>query len=238
MKNVSAPTPISTVHVQGTPLTNHLFLNGAAGAKIVQGDFCTITDGVTPDVYEFRDDSPPTGGTAGRIWIYNGADAAASRANLVKAINGTVDAAIVDRSSATNHHKVTASVATSGTYVTVYETTGIGNGVAQPTATAALQGTENLTTPTDIWDQANFLQYGVPGDLRITTCAVKLTAEMIAQGSIDFILAFPASHVILQNVNRQQNEAITISSDVYLALAGGISPNNQVDDVINAIIFG
>jgi hypothetical protein len=221
------------------PRINHLFLNGAAGAKIAQGDFLTITDGVTPDAYEFRDDSPPTGGTAGRIWVYNGANAIASRTNLIKAVNGTVDAAVVNRTSATNHHSVTASMSTVGTYITIYETTAIGNGITQLTVVGTLQGTENLTEVTDIWDQLNFLQYGATADLKMAPYCIQLTDAMVAKGSLDFYTVFTPSHVFLINqMTRQDEEIILAGLYVTLTLAGGAPPNNIAFDVITALIFG
>ena len=240
MKTVSNSVVNSaTIANQGTPRVNQLFLNGLAGAAIAAGDYCTITDGVTSDIYEFRASTPPAGGTAGRIWVYQGANAAASRANLVKAINGTVDANVVTRTSATNTIKVTAAQCATGNSVVVWETTAIGNSIGQTTVVGTLQGTENLTEAADVWNALNFPQYGAPSSsMKIACCRIGITAAMIAQGSLDFVLPFSATYIALQNCSRQQDEAITINSDVYLALASGASPHNQANDVIQFLAFG
>ena len=76
----------------GTPMTNRLRLLGAPG-KAVQGNTVTTGAAGTLRTYEFRDDTPPTGGGAGKIWVYNGANSADSRTNLIDAMNGVVAAA-------------------------------------------------------------------------------------------------------------------------------------------------
>jgi hypothetical protein len=79
----------------GTPGFNALKMYNGDGSKIPEGSTITITDGTNTDVYEFRNSHPPAGGTAGRWWIYAGANAAASRLNFKGALLKYMDANLV-----------------------------------------------------------------------------------------------------------------------------------------------
>jgi len=214
----------------GVPMMNRLRLLGAPGAA-VEGN--TVVVGA--DTYEFRDSTPPAGGTAGRIWVYGGADSAASRANLIKAINGTVDAALVTRDGANTEEVVASAGITTGDVI-VQSADAIGGNPA-PSATA-IACSETLATATDIWDQTNTYN-GLATTLReAIAVAVTLTAAMIAKGTVEVLFDFTPRSVMVVNRSRPQDEAYTISGNaVSLTLAGGASPNNQADDVIDVIAF-
>lgn len=214
----------------GVPMMNRLRLLGAPGAA-VEGN--TVVVGA--DTYEFRDSTPPAGGTAGRIWVYGGVDSAASRANLIKAINGTVDAALVTRDGANTEEVVASAGITTGDVI-VQSADAIGGNPA-PSATA-IACSETLATATDIWDQTNTYN-GLATTLReAIAVAVTLTAAMIAKGTVEVLFDFTPRSVMVVNRSRPQDEAYTISGNaVSLTLAGGASPNNQADDVIDVIAF-
>lgn len=214
----------------GVPMMNRLRLLGAPGAA-VEGNTVTVGD----DVYEFRGSTPPAGGTAGRIWVYNGANSAASRANLINAINGVVNAATITRNG-TNTEEVVASAGVTTGDVIVQSADDIG-GDPIPSSTI-IACAETLATATDVWDQANSYN-GLATTLReAIAVALTLTAAMIAKGTVEVFFDFTPRSVIVVNRSRPQNEAYTISGNaVSLTLAGGASPNNQATDVLDIIAF-
>jgi hypothetical protein len=231
----------------GGPALNRLRMEGGGGA-IAAGNTVTITTAAEgTDVYEFRAVTPPLGGTAGRIWVYNGANAAASRANLVTAINGVVDANVVtrtpqDASAGTNKCKVTAMVGTPLTSITVGVSSAIGAAFFGISGTD-LTCSETLAAATDIWDKANVYSTGGAG-ASMNNCSVVITPEMIAKGSVEVAVnhVYDPSQILyvkVTNRSRPQNEAYAVDGRglVSLTLAGGATPNNQPGDVVDFSIL-
>lgn len=217
----------------GVPMVNRLTMLGAPGA-IVAGD--TVTIGA--DVYEFRGDTPPSGGTADRCWVYNGADSAASRVNFINAVNGVVDAATITRNGTfANDESVLAAAGTTLGDVDIHSAAAAGGAIAASgTATAT---TEGLTTITDIWDQATMYGGSAAGEVEMAMCTVTLSAAHITKGELEITFAFTPTRVIVSNRMRQQDEAYALAGDVLtLTLAGGGAPNNQAADVIDVIALG
>lgn len=215
----------------GVPMQNRLRMLGAPGA-IAAGDYLDIGD----DTYEFRDDTPPTGGTAGRIWVYAGATSAVSRENFVNAVNGVVDAATIGGDSVATENVLAFEGITTGDVVIVSADAVGGDPVPSATAIAC---TENLTTATDIWDAANTYLGEAAGISQLQLVTITINAAMIAKGTVEAQFDFTPLACILVNRMRPQNEAFTISDDcVSLTLAGGGSPNNQDTDVIDIIAIG
>ena len=214
----------------GVPMQNRLRLLGAPGAAVA-GDTVVIA-GVT---FEFRAVTPPAGGTAGRIWVYNGATSATSRAALIKAINGTVDAANVTYNGVTPpNFKAFAGVTTGDIQIVSSATPG---GAAVPSATASACS-ETLTTAADIWDNATCRSGVLPTPPHMEAATASLGAADIAKGTIEIQFTFAPRCVYLWNRNRAQNEAYVITGNaVSLTLAGGGSPNNQAADVIDVLAF-
>jgi len=213
----------------GMPMQNRLRMLGAPGA-IAAGD--TVTIGA--DTYEFRGDTPPTGGNGARIWVYNGATSATARTNIIDAINGVVDAARIANLVATELMVAEAGVTVGDIRVLSAATVG---GAVAPSATATACS-EVLTTGTDIWDAANC--YG--GRLRVASqrecMTITLAAAHIAKGDVQARFSFAPTHAVVVNRSRPQNEAYTITGNmVSLTLAGAGSPNNQANDVIDIIAF-
>ena len=217
---------VGGIAVDGLPMVNRLRLLGAPGAAVAGN---TVTIGTT--VYEFRGDTPPSGGTAGRIWVYNGADSAASRANLIKAINTVVDAAVVTRNGVASPAVKAIDGVTTGDII-VYSATTSGGDIV-PSATA-LATTETLDTATDIWDGATMGGGRLRAPRKRAHAApVTLAAAHIAKATFQFVFDFTPTRAIVINRMRPQNEAWTITGNmVSITLAGGASPNNQPNDVL------
>jgi hypothetical protein len=215
----------------GIPMQNRLRLLGAPGAAVA-GD--TVVIGA--DTYEFRGDTPPTGGTAGRVWVYNGADSAASRANLINAINGVVDAPTIGGPVVATETMLAAAGITTGDII-VASADAVGGSKA-PSAVATAT-TEGLTTATDIWDHTT-MQYGAAqAASQKAAITVTLGAEELAKGTMDIVFDFTPTSVVIVNRSRPQNEVFTITGGVVsLTLAGGASPNNQSGDVLDIVAFG
>jgi hypothetical protein len=226
----------------GTCMLNRLRLLGAPGF-IVEGDRVIIG----ADVYEFRDSSPPLGGTPGRMWVYNGspgpANATISRANLIDAINGVVDAARITRTpqdpmAGHNHELVTALPGVTLGDITVVTTTAIGNGIRRPSGFATLTG-KNLATITDVWDEPTMYGGVVAGQKNVDYATVTVLATQILKGNLQVEFPFTPTKFIVVNRLRSQNEAVAIVGNaVSITLGGGVSPNNQPADVLDVIAFG
>jgi hypothetical protein len=223
----------------GVPMMNRLRMLGVPGI-IVQGN--TVTIGA--DTYEFRDSSPPTGGTAGRVWVFNGtggaADGVISRANLIKAINGTVEAASVSRTgvgtAGTNVEKVRAVAGVTLGDIIIYSADAVGGTITA--SASALATTEGLATVADIWDAVTMYGGIAAAQKQVAMTSVLLAASHIAKATLQVYFPFTVRTAILVNRMRPQNEAVTISGNyVQVVLAGAGSPNNQAADVIDVIAF-
>jgi len=215
----------------GLPMINRVRMLGAPAA-IAAAD--TVTIGA--DVYEFRADSPPSGGTAGRIWVYNGASSADSRANFINAVNGVVDSGTITRDG-TNTETVVASAGITTGDVVIQSADAIGGNVIPSITPIACS--EVLTTGTDIWDAVNTYNGIAQSSKQIVAVTLTLTAAQIAKGDVQVYCDFTPISVVIINRSRPQNEVYTITGDaVSLTLTGGASPNNQTGDVLDIIIFG
>ncbi len=216
----------------GSPMYNRVIMLGAPGA-IVATD--TVTIGT--DIYEFNAATPPAAGTAGSIWVYQGANSAASRANFINAVNGVVDAPNITYDGAVVETMLASAGTTLGT-VDIHSADAIGGSIA-PSATATAT-TEGLTTVTDVWDDTTM--YGGSGQGLAQACqmsTITLTANQVTAGFLEVHFDFTPVSVILSNRMRQQDEAYVITGDsIVLTLAGGGAPNNQAADVIDVIAIG
>jgi len=213
----------------GAPQQNRLFLATLPTA----GDWISVegTDAVVVP-YEFRADSPPTGGTAGRIWVYDGGGAAAARVNLVDAINGVVDANRVARGAVADLAGFVARDAVAQTSVMIMEVAG---------SETARNLTENLTDGADIWDSATTVGGMLETRQRLVIQTLTINADQIAAGELIFSTGIQPVWALVINHNRPQNEAwaiIAATNAVALTLAGGAAPNNQAADVVTCIAIG
>lgn len=216
-------------HRPGVPMQNRLRLLGAPGPAVA-GDTVTIGG----DVYEFNANTPPSGGTAGRIWVYNGASSAVSRANLINAINNVTDAPNITYDGAVTEAMYAFAGITTGDIIVV-SATAIGSTTAAPSATATAT-TETLTTVTDIWDEATMRS----GDLQAANALQigygRILAEHIVKGTFEMTFSFTPTRAVVINHQRPQDEAWAISGNsVSLTLAGGGAPNNQANDYVSVI---
>jgi len=226
---VEAAVNIDTIR-PGKPMTNRLRMLGAPGA-ILEGD--TVTIGA--NVFEFRSSSPPAGGTAGRIWVFNGADSAASRVNFIDAVNGVIDANRITYDGALTETFLAAAGVTLGDVI--IRSAATAGGAVAPSATATVT-TEVLTTITDIWDAGTCyggrLQVAVPVEI----VTITLTADHIAKGNVQFqFMTVPAAYTVFNRMRVQDEATAVVGNAVSLTLAGGATPNNQVADVVDCILF-
>ena len=224
------------VHRPGVPDFNRLTCIGAEPIAATN----TVTIGA--DVYEFNAATPPAGGTGGSIWVYVGVSSAASRANLIMAINGTISAnevtrTLQDAAAGTNTEFVLAAAGTTVGDINLWSAAAIGGAVA-PSA-AHLATTETLAVGTDIWDDVTMYGGVAQGHTACQMATITLSAAMIAKGDVEFHFDFTPTHCWLNNRNRAQDEAYAIVGDsVVLTLAGGADPNNQAADVVDVVAMG
>jgi len=242
MKQVIVPISPELTRNRGTCMINRLRMLGVPGI-IVQGN--TVRIGA--DTYEFRDSTPPLGGTAGRIWVFNGtggaADAVISRANFILAVNGGGTAAQVTRTSvtnptaATNTELVTAVAGVTLGDIIVYSAAAIGGAAAA--SASALVTAETLTTVTDIWDLGT-MYAGVATAVGNTARAVvTVNADEITKGTLQVEFPFTPVTCMVVDRSRAHNEVVTIVGNaVSVVLTGGVSPNIQPADVLDVIAFG
>lgn len=210
----------------GAPQQNRLFL----ATLPTEGDWISIegTDGVVVP-YEFRSSTPPVGGTAGRIWVYFGIDAAAARVNLVDAINSVTDAARIAPGAVAPLAGFVARDAVVQTSVMIMEIAG---------SETARNVTAALSAVADIWDQATTDGGMLETRQFFGVKQLTINANHIAAGHAIFSTGFQPHWAIIINHNRPQNEAwaiVTAANAVVLTLAGGASPNNQPGDTVSCI---
>jgi hypothetical protein len=222
----------------GVPATNSLKI----ATLPANGETVSITNGVLTETYEFRDTTPPAGGTAGRWWIYIGAgDPAQSRQSLVCAINDCGNALRVTPPAGGHVLPMFAVAGDAADTINVFtaETPG-GQPVGYPSSTLWLSYADTLGAAADIWD-SNTVSYGsvaAPGKVAIGV--LQITVAMIAKGSVAIPFPFANAKMILVSMNRAQNEPWSVVSGAgysyaLLTLAGGASPNNQSGDYISVM---
>lgn len=219
------------VHRPGVPMINRLIMLGAPAA-IVAGDYFTIG----ADLYEFRGDTPPTGGTAGRIWLYNGANSAASRATAINAINGVVDAPTIGGPEVATELMLAVAGTTLGT-IDVRSADAVGGNIApSDTATAC---TDNLTTATDIWDDGTMYGGQAQGPTQIQWTTVAVTAAMITATFLEIEYDFTPVSAWVADRDRPHDDTWTITADrVVLTFGGAGAPNIQAGDVLDIHVQG
>ena len=223
----------------GTPMVNRLIANHG-GVKFAQGRVVVVG----ADTYEFRDSTPPLGGTAGRIWVYNGANAAASRTNLIDAINNVVDATRItrtaqDATAATNTEKFFAAAGITANVINIVSVGAIGTpttiaSIAASDVATACSTTLTADTGTDLWDQATCYGGVIGSQHKVSFQSVTLTAQEIVLGNIQFYSPFVATGCLIQNRSRPQVEAYSIAAGIVsLILGGGLFGNNRAGDILD-----
>ena len=236
MRIVVAPISAELTRARGACMVNRVIMLGAPGA-IVAGN--TVVIGA--DTYEFRADTPPTGGTAGRVWVFQGADSAASRVNFINAVNGVVNAATISRTgvgtAGTNVELVTAVAGVTVGDVIVYSAAAIGGAAAA--SASALVTTETLATATDIWDQGTMYAGVATGVGNTGRATVTVTADEITKGSVQVGFPFTPVTCLVSDRSRAHNEVVTIATNyVSVVLTGGATPNIQPGDILDVVAWG
>lgn len=232
--NIFYSTDNHLIRFRGTVLTNRLRVAnaGGGGAAIAAGNTVLIGS----DTFEFRAVSPPAGGTVGRIWVFNGANVAASLANLIAAVNGVVDAARITRPAIGQLEKFLAA-AVGPTDMVILSADAVG-GTPVP-AIGPVATTETLADPLDVWDQATMYAGSPDFSGEAAGIFLQVTAEMIAKGSVQVYVPFPPYLAFVSNRNRPRFGAITLGANyVSLALGGGPPPAEQPNDELDFLILG
>lgn len=191
------------------------------------------------------------GATVAQTQLKIGASAAADRATLVKALNGTADSVNILEGSTAFKDAATvlgwsvAADAPSGTIIRLRQVVLGYHGqaayaVAQAPASIAVS--EALTAAADIWNCANLNELGQAPGKRYVMRAVTITAAVKAFGSLTIDLPFtPDAKSLLWScytsagvVRGDVDEAVAVSASdktIAVTLAGGGAPNFQTNDV-------
>jgi hypothetical protein len=170
--------------------------------------------------------------------IKRGTSAAQTRADLVKAINGTASANVV-QATTPFAKKIVADVV--GTSVRIRWAAARGGlpvaGVAD--SIALLEG---LTPAASIWSAADLNVSGkAPGSQNAMLGSVAITAQMVTNASFQVELPFTPTVVLAfvtsaAGVQRASTDAVTISGNaINIALGGGASPAIQATDVVTIL---
>jgi hypothetical protein len=206
----------------------------------------TVTIG--SQVFEFDNATPPVaGGGAARIAVYIGANLAAAVANLVKAINGTVDAAVwTPGNGSTSVPAVVADAYGGAGGVRIKGATARG-GTATPAAPASTALATNVGGGS-AWDMTNLNasagRAAVDGPSTVAG-KITITAAMITKGSVEIELPFACTILEAEvrsstGVLRASDEAVTLENSgttIKQVLAGGASPNLQANDVLTFVAY-
>lgn len=175
--------------------------------------------------------------TAGAfVQVKIGADAAATLASLVKAINGTAAAAEWTESTTPFAKTVLADAVSTSLRIRWADARG-GNAIAGTSGSVAL--TESITDAADIWNAANLNVSGKAAtDTQFTAGSFAVTAQMLTAAGYLVELpftptAFGFTCTSSTGVLRSITDALTISGNgINVAMAGGASPAIQSGDVI------
>jgi hypothetical protein len=206
---------------------------GGGGAAIAAGN--TVTVGTV--IFEFRNSSPPAGGTAGRIWVNQGANAAASKVNLQDAMNGVLRVADITYNGVTPPAVLAANGTVAATDIDVCTADHAGG---TPVASAAVVATtETLADAADIWDDTQLRSGLAEAVVASAQASHVVTAAEIVKGNVKIALPFVPTTALLVNRTRQNVEAYVIAGqNVVLTTAGGGAPNTTAADVIDVYARG
>jgi uncharacterized membrane protein len=229
----------------GTCMSGRLMMANAGGGGAAIAATNTVRIGA--DTYEFVAASPPLLGTAGRIFVFNGANVAASRTNFIDAVNGVVDIARISRTAqvptcATNTELVRAFAGVTAGVINVVSAETVG-GINRASNVQLLTG-ETLADAPDVWDSGSTHCGIAIRQESIGYTTVALNAAMIAKGDIQIQVPFSISggginaSVIVRNRSRPQVEAVTTGVGyIQVILAGGGAPNNVDGDVLDIMVM-
>lgn len=199
---------------RGAAMTNRLNM------ATVPANTETVTIGA--NIYEFRTSTPPAGGTAGRIWVYEGGGVVATaRANLVNAINNVVDAPNITYNGTVTNPLVAA---VSGADVTVISSAAVGSATVAA-STSALACTDGLGAVLDVWDQATMYGGKAENTRSAAVSGVAIVGQMVTQGSVAFPFPFVPTRAIVVDRARPHTEVVTIAGQsVSVTIGGGAAP--------------
>lgn len=167
--------------------------------------------------------------------VKRGANAAATLATLLNAVNGVSDANVVP--ATTIFAKTVFADAPSATVFRIQFASKVG-GTPVPGPSGSITLACTITAGASAWPALNLNATGgkALADQDVSDGIVAITAAMVTNGFMDIELPFTPTQVLWDGysstfVKRAVNEAVTIaSSHLHLTLAGGGSPNWQAGD--------
>jgi hypothetical protein len=169
--------------------------------------------------------------------IVIGADAAASLALLVKAINGTADVLIIP---ATTPHTLTLLAdAVTATKLRIRKAATAGGAVATGDKLTSYAVSETLANANDVWDRANFNSTGATANAATARGTIAITAQMITALTATVELPFtPLSYGYCRMTSTGTTltctDTVAISGNALLiTMAGGATPNLQAGDIVS-----
>ncbi len=172
--------------------------------------------------------------------VKRGANAAATLAVLLNAINGVADAANIVADTTPFALSVVADAVTATKLRLRLAASQGGTPIAGVSTSLALA--ETLTDAADIWSAANLNVSGkAPTDSKMSVFQFAVTAAMVTNGSYQVELPFtPTACMVFvtssAGVQRASTDAVTISGDaISVALAGGASPAIQAGDLVRVL---
>lgn len=188
------------------------------------------------DKYEFLDTATGVNLAAdANIGVAIGADAAATYANLLAAINGTAarrHATILKKSPSREHadglgtELVTASIATN--VLTVYQSTAQGNAVPGGTESIALSTTGLTDTPS--WSYANLnLAGALPAERSLVTGKITITAAMVTAKAFSVVLPFTPTVLVTTLYNSAGTPRAFAGNDTLKINGAGLDLVLDVD---------
>lgn len=216
-------------NVTGSAMCNRFSSN----AGTAEGD--TLTIGT--DIFEIRNDSPPTGGTVGRNWVTTDGDG--GRTILPLAINGTIDPTKIVYKAGGLTEKFKAVSGAPGQFFHIFSADAPGGNLIP--SNVATPCSDTMTGGASAWDYAT-----CRGGKTATTpqgfsapYTVTLIAGVLAQ-TIKFAFSFAVVGAVVVDMSRPtQNDSWTISGNIVtLTLVGGGPPNIQENDILVCFAWG
>lgn len=175
-----------------------------------------------------------------------GASAAATRALLIKAINGVADATNITPATVPHTVAVVADeIDTSRVRVRLADAKG-GTAIAAAKAAggSSIAVSETLAAAADVWDRTNLNLTGHVPAGKFAMSTVAITAAMIAAGKVYLEFEFTPTEVMWQSrsavgVPLLSNDDVVIEGNgVKIALAGGVAPNLVATNVVAVFVTG
>lgn len=171
--------------------------------------------------------------------------AALTRAELIKAINGTTSANVVPATTPHTKPIVADLIDTTRVRIRLADAKG-GSPVtaAKAATTANIAVSETLADAADVWDRANLNETGRASAAKEVTTSVAITAAHIAAGKVYIEMPFTPLEVTWQarsaaGVLLNSDDVVSIEGNaIKIALAGGSAPNLVATNIVTVVVTG